>query len=717
MPPAISRDVDAHESYINRELSWLAFAGRVLELAEDDRQPLLERVKFAGIMGMILDEFVMKRMGGLHHKERTKPDKLSYDGLTPRAELTLCRAELLRQMAVLGNLFADVLQPALEAQGLRFPAYDSLTEPDKIFLRQHFEEGVLPILTPLAVDAAHPFPFISNLSLNLAIVITQEDGRSRFVRLKVPANRKRWVALPEGRGFVRLEEIIARNLALLFPRSQAIAAYFFRVTRAAKDNPWDRARLDELSAEDMEPGSIIGMVTAELNYRKFAGIVRLEVGENTPDELRQWLIEQLCIENSQCLAIHGILALRDLLDLKIDGHGELRHPAHHPKPHPRLKNLAPEDHNAFFEEIKSDDLLVHLPFDDFDSSVLRLLQHGATDPKVLAIKITIYRTSTQSPIVKALMEAVQRGKQVAVLVEITARFDEAPNIAWGKILEQAGAHVVYGMERLKTHVKLAMVVREEADGIRRYVHIGTGNYHTGTARLYSDLGILSCREELGNDVGRLFNELTGAIPAQDYRLLLVAPHNMRQRFIELIRQEKEHQLAGRPAGIRCKMNQLQDRQIIRELYLAAQAGVPITLNVRGLCSLRAGTPGLSESIRVFSIVGRFLEHSRIYRFANGGQPLFFIGSADWMKRNLESRMETVMPVQSPALCRELEEILTIYERDNTFSWDMQADGSYRRRRPLPGEEQLSAQQYFAEKGGTHPFVLPAEGDNDSAHGE
>ncbi len=693
------RDVDAYDAYINRELSWLSFARRVLEIAEDTSQPLLERVKFAGIMGMILDEFVMKRMGGLHQKIRSKPQKQSYDGLIPSEELALCQEELQRQMEILSNLFADSLRPALEVQGIFLPSYSLLAEEDKEFLTRHIEDSVLPILTPLAVDAAHPFPFISNLSLNIAIIITQEEGRSRFVRLKVPANRKRWVALPENRGFVRLEEIIANNLPLLFPKASSFATYFFRVTRAAKDNPWDRARLDELSTEDMEPGSIIGMVTAELNYRKFAGIVRLEVCEKTPLDLRDWLVEQLDIHPSQVMSIRGMLGYGDLLDLKIDGRGDLRDAPHIPTTHPRLKHIHPDDCDGFFAEIKRNDILIHLPYHDFDTSILRLLQHAATDPKVLAIKLTIYRTATQSPIVKALMEAAKRGKQVAVLVEITARFDEAPNIAWGKILEQAGAHVVYGVERLKTHVKLAMVVREETDGIKRYVHIGTGNYHTGTARLYGDLGILSCHHQLGRDVSRLFNELTGAIGAQEYNLLFVAPHNMRERFIALIRQEADNHKAGRPSGIKTKMNQLQDREIIRELYLASQAGVPISLNVRGLCSLRAGAPGLSETIRVYSIVGRFLEHSRIYRFENGGDPIFLIGSADWMKRNLESRMETIMPVDNPEIKAELEEILAIYERDNTFSWDMQPDGSYVRRKPAEGEQPLAAQQYLALRNG------------------
>ncbi|MDK9708148.1 MAG: polyphosphate kinase 1 [Desulforhopalus sp.] len=691
------RDVDAQDAYINRELSWLAFARRVLEIAEDPAQPLLERVKFAGIMGMILDEFVMKRLGGLHQKNRTKPEKQSYDGLTPCEELALCWEELLRQTRILSDLFDKVLVPALGKEGIHFKTYPFIDKEDQAFLTKYFEDAVLPILTPLAVDAAHPFPFISNLCLNIAIVITQEDDRTRFVRLKVPANRKRWVALPGNRGFVRLEEVIANNLRLLFPKAVAFACYYFRVTRAAKDNPWDRARLDELQTEDMEPGSIIGMVTAELNFRKFAGIVRLEVSEDTPVDLRAWLVEQLDIDVTQTMAIGGMLGYKDLLELKIDGRGDLRDAPHVPKTHRDLQNLHPDDCNAFFNEIKRGDLLIHLPYHDFDTSILRLLQHAASDPKVLAIKLTIYRTATQSPIVKALMEAAQRGKQVAVLVEITARFDEAPNIAWGKILEQAGAHVVYGVEGLKTHVKLAMIVREESDGIKRYIHIGTGNYHTGTAKLYGDLGIISCHEKLGWEVSRLFNELTGAIAAQEYNLLLVAPHNMRDRFVALIREEVINHKAGKPSGIKTKMNQLQDRQIIRELYLASQAGVPISMNIRGLCSLKAGVPGLSETIRVYSIVGRFLEHSRIYRFENGGDPIFLIGSADWMKRNLESRMETIMPVESPKIKAELEDILAVYESDNTFSWDMQPDGSYQRRQPAAGETPLSAQQFFAHR--------------------
>jgi polyphosphate kinase len=688
-------DVDASDAYINRELSWLSFARRVLEIAEDDNQPLLERIKFTGIMGMIFDEFVMKRLGGLYGKLKIQPGVTGSDGLRPCDELELCREELAHQSGILTRLFEDILRPALHREGIMLFSYDEISCEDKNFLQKHVEESVLPILTPLAVDASHPFPFISNLCLNIAVVITKADGRVRFVRLKVPANRKRWIALPGNRGFVLLEEVIANNLHLLFPLATSIATYCFRVTRGAKDNPWDRARLDEPGGEKLEPGSIVSMVTAELNYRKFAGVVLLELSDSIPDDLLSWLVEQLGIDSSQVMKIRGMIGYGDLLDLKIEGRSELRDAPHIPAHHPRFKKIHPQDCESFFAEIRKKDILIHLPYQDFDSSVLRLLQHAAIDPKVLAIKLTIYRTSTQSQIIKALMEASERGKQVAVLVEITARFDEAPNIAWGKKLEQGGAHVVYGMERLKTHVKMAMIVREESGGIKRYVHVGTGNYHTGTARLYGDLGIISCNKQLGEDVSRLFNELTGAIPAQEYNLLFVSPHNMRERFTSLIRQEADNCKAGKPSGIRAKLNQLQDRDIIRELYLASQAGVPMSLNIRGLCSLRAGVPGLSQTVRVYSILGRFLEHSRIYRFENGGEPIFLIGSADWMKRNLDRRMETIVPVLSPEIKAELEEILTIYERDNTFSWDMQPDGTYIRRTPAEGEEPVTAQSYFS----------------------
>jgi polyphosphate kinase len=687
-------DVDSYEAYINRELSWLLFARRVLELTQEPTLPLLERVKFVGIMGMIFDEFVMKRLGGLYEKIKHDAEHISSDGHTPAQERALCWEEMQRQTDILDHLIDLDIRPALVEAGLPIHDYRALPHQDILYLQNYFNEFVLPILTPLAVDIGHPFPFISNLSLNIAIVITDTSDRTRFVRLKVPANRQRWVPLPDSRGFVPLEQVIAENLAALFPLAASFETSFFRVTRAAKDNPWEHTRReDELAMH--EPGSLIGMVTQELAYRKFAGIVRLEISGNMSLELRSWLLEQLAIPADVVIPLQSFLGCADLLDLKVTGREELQYPPHTPIHHPRLRRIPADDVAGFFQEIQKKDILIHLPYHSFDSSVLRLLEHAAVDPKVLAIKLTIYRTSAESPIIQALMDAVERGKQVAVLVEITARFDEAPNIAWGQMLEHAGAHVVYGVERLKTHVKLAMVVREEGDGIKRYLHVGTGNYHTGTARLYEDLGILSCNEELGENVGRLFNELTGAIAPRNYNLLLVAPHNMRERFTALIRREAANQQQGKPSGIRAKLNQLQDKEIIRELYLASQAGVPITLNIRGLCSLRAGVKGLSETIRVFSILGRFLEHSRIYRFENDGDPLFFIGSADWMQRNLNRRMESIMPVLDETIREELENILTIYEADNTNSWEMQPDGTYLRRTAAAGDPAITAQAVFA----------------------
>ena len=687
-------DVDSHEAYINRELSWLSFAGRVLELAQDESMPLLERVKFVGIMGMIFDEFVMKRMGGLHQKIKKNPSKLSPDGHTPKEIRDLCWHDMRRQMNIIDDFIEQKIKPALALEDIAVLSFDDLGQDDIAFLREHFRHKILPVLTPLAVDIGHPFPFINSLGLNLAITITNPNGQKRFVRLKMPANRRRWVPLPENRGFVPLEEVISNNLELMFPLASSFETSLFRVTRAAKDNPWERKRRQDEATMD-EPGSLIGMVTQELTYRKFAGIVRLEISVNMPDELRDWLIEQLNVTKEVVLPVSSYLGCADMLNMEIENRDELRNLQHTPIHHSRLRKIPPSDYESFFAEIKKKDILIHLPYHSFDSSVLKLLKHAATDPQVLAIKLTIYRTSAESPIIQALMDAVDRGKQVAVLVEITARFDEAPNIAWGKMLEQAGAHVVYGVERLKTHVKLAMVVREEKDGIKRYVHVGTGNYHTGTARLYEDLGILSSNDELGEDVGRLFNELTGAIPPMNYNLLLVAPHNMRSRFTQLIQQEAVNKQEGKPAGIRAKMNQLQDRQMIKELYLASQAGVPITLNVRGLCCLRVGLKGLSETIRVFSVLGRFLEHSRIYRFENNGEPLYFIGSADWMQRNLDKRMESIMPVLDKSIQAELDRILTVYESDNTHSWEMQPDGTYQRRSPEDGQDPFTAQVVFS----------------------
>jgi polyphosphate kinase len=470
---------------------------------------------------------------------------------------------------------------------------------------------------------------------------------------------------------------------------------FFRVTRGAKDDPWTDQAPDE--DVDLSPGAIVGMVTAELTARKYAGVVRVEVSADMPADLQGWLATQLDADPADVIVTPGLLSLGDLMGLAPEGYAEQRDPPHEPVNHPRLRNLDDTDPTAIFDEIRRGDILVHLPYHSFDTSVLRFLQSAAVDPAVLAIKLTIYRTGRRSPTIQALEEAARRGKQVAVLVEITARFDEAPNISWGRELEQAGAHVAYGVERVKTHVKLALVVREEPAGIRRYVHVGTGNYHEGTARLYEDLGLLSADPELAAHAAAVFNELTAGIRAPSPGKLLVAPHDLRERITALIRREAEHARAGRRCGIRAKMNQLQDPQMVRELYAASLAGVPIVLNVRGLCCLRAGVPRLSPTIKVYSTLGRFLEHSRIYRFENGGTPEFFIGSADLMTRNLSRRMETVAPVCDPDIQAELETILRTYEQDNCSAWDMQPDGTYIRRHPAAGETRRCAQQTFIER--------------------
>ena len=693
MTPKKTIAVDAPEAFINRELSWLSFALRVLALAENPATPLLERIKFAGIMGMLYDEFAMKRIGGLRRRIEQKNLRITADGHTPQEELELCREELHSQSVRFCRLVEDELRPALAEAGIPILDYEQLNDVQRAGMQLYFRESVDPILTPLAVDVGHPFPFISNLGLNLAIKLKDTAHKKpRFVRLKIPPNRPRWVEVPGG-GYVPLEQVITANLDLLFPTAKKIECYGFRLTRGAKDDPWDRIPLTE-EEPDLLPGSIIGMVTKELSARKFAGVVRLQVDKDMPVEMQEWLAEQLNTDPADVEVWQSLMGLNDLVKFQPDGYPELRDIPHRPVTHPRLKKMVEQDTGAIFMEIRRGDILLHHPYHNFDTSVQRFLQSAARDPKVLAIKLTIYRTSSQSPIIQVLTEAARRGKQVAVLVEITARFDEEPNIAWGEALEKAGAHVIYGMERLKTHVKLGMVVREEEDGIHRYVHVATGNYHSGTARLYEDLGILSCEPGLSNDVAAVFNELTGSIPVPDYGHLMVAPHNLRECFTGLIRREVEHAQAGRPSGIRAKMNQLQDPLIIQELYKASQAGVPVILNVRGLCCLRAGVKGLSESIKVFSIIGRFLEHSRIYRFENGGNPEFFIGSADWMRRNLDSRMETVMSVLDPVIKDELEKILSVYENDNTTAWYMQPDGSYIRKTPAENEEPRPSQEIF-----------------------
>ncbi len=687
------RRPDAPEAFLNRELSWLAFARRVLELTQDIDLPLLERVKFVGILGMLHDEFFMKRIGGLKRQVRNGVVTRSIDGRAPAEELAACREEIRLQMAAVSKVMNEEIRPAMRASGIPIMDYPELGRSQERCFTEYFISSVLPLLTPLAVDAEHPFPFISGLGLNLGILVTGAKGRrQRFVRLKIPASLRRWLPVPGGKGFIPLEQVITANLSYLLPGDYSFRAYLFSVTRGAE------AQIEEAedAAEDADslmPGGIIEQVTRELKARRFAGIVRLMVESDMPQDLRDWLCEQLRISNDDIYPTDTFLSMNDLLSLRVSGREDLLYPPHEPVVHPRLMPRRDGEPFSIFDEIARADILLHHPYQSFDASVLRFIEEAAVDPRVVAIKLTIYRTSSDSPIIRALVEAARRGKQVAVLVEITARFDEAPNIAWGQLLEKEGVHVAYGVRRLKTHVKLALVIREEGD-LRSYAHVGTGNYHTGTARIYEDLGILTADPGLCRDVAALFNQLTGALPVRDYGKMIVAPTYMRSRFIELIQREARNAKEGHPAGIRAKMNQLQDPELIRELYRASQAGVPISLNVRGLSCLCPGIPGLSERIEVFSVVGRFLEHGRIYEFQNGGDPVYLLGSADWMRRNLDRRVESIMPVEDPALKQELREILDVYACDNASRWDCQSDGTYRRRRPAPGEGNRGSQDAF-----------------------
>ena len=681
---------DRPELFFNRELSWLSFARRVLSLVEDPRVPLLERVKFAGITGMLHDEFFMKRISGMKRQIAKGSKKLSVDGLSPTEEFEACRKRLSEQDEILAVALEESLLPALEQEGLPILNYDQVHAQKRKELRKYFHNSVQPILTPLAVDTEHPFPFISNMSFNLAVLLPAEKGEpDRFVRIKVPDNRPRWVPLTDDAGFVPLEQVIEANLDLVFPGTPPKAVSLFRVIRGASGDTAQKGGF--ANAEQREPGRIVDVVSSELKARRFAGVVRLQVDPEMPKSLVKWLTKQLGADKADVYRSRYFFGAKDLLGFEVANRQDLRYSKHVPQTHARLRNLHNEP-RAIFEEIAAGDVLLHHPYQSFETSVLKFLESAAADPAVLAIKLTIYRTGVESPILRALAEAARAGKQVAVLVEITARFDEAPNIAWGRFLEKEGVHVAYGVERLKTHVKLALVVREEGQEVRRYAHIGTGNYNIGTAKVYEDVGLLTCEPEICNDVATVFNSLTGAHPNLHYRQMLVAPHNMRARFLELIRREAEHASEGRPSGIHGKMNQLQDPEIIRELYKASQAGVSIRLNVRGLCCLRPGVVGMSENIAVYGLVGRFLEHSRIYRFANAGDPEYFLGSADWMKRNLDSRVETIVPILDPRIRGQLDRILEVYDSDNCSVWDCSPDGDYVLRQPGDGEPRRAAQE-------------------------
>src|SRR4051812_23071773 len=623
--------------YINRELSWLEFNARVLHEAFDARNRLLERLKFLSIFSTNLDEFYMVRVAGIRRQIAAGIQHTAPDGVAPAEQLKLISERVVELMELQRKCFYDVLLPEMEKHGIRLVTMSELTPQEWHRLDQFFESQVFPVLTPLAVDPGHPFPYISNLSLSLAVQINDPaTGASRFARVKVPKSLPRWIPFGRPNQFVPLEQVIGANLGALFPGMEIKGYNTFRVTRYSD--------LELANADDDD--DLLTMIEEQVFQRRFAEVVRVEVERGTPPELRALLLGELledqppempALTEADLVETGPLLDLGDLMSLAMLEIAPLRDPPFIPMTPPELRDPT----RSIFDAIRDRDILVHHPYDSFTATVEHFLTSAAVDPQVLAIKMTLYRTSGDTAIVRALTEAAQRGKQVAVLIELQARFDEVNNITWARTLEGFGVHVVYGLPGLKTHTKTTLVVRREADGIRRYAHIGTGNYNSKTAKVYTDVGLFTSNEAIGADLTDLFNSLTGFSRQNVYRNLLVAPHNMRARFTEMVDRETEHARAGRPSRIIAKMNALVDADIIHHLYAASQAGVQIDLIVRGICCLRPGLRGVSDNIRVTSIVGRFLEHSRIFYFANNGNEDIFFGSADWMPRNFDRRVEVV----------------------------------------------------------------------------
>jgi polyphosphate kinase len=665
----------------NRELSWLEFNGRVLHEAFDERNPLLERLKFLSIFSTNLDEFFMVRVAGLRRQVAAGVIASAADGLSPQAQLDAIERRVRELTVRERECLHDALLPALADRGIRLVRMTELTKDEWNTVDGFFEAEVFPVLTPLAVDPGHPFPYVSNLSLSLAVEIRDPDrGIDHFARVKVPRSLPRWVSFGRANHFVPLEEVIGANLGSLFPGMQVLGWWAFKVTRYSDL---------ELDKTVDEPEDLLAMIEEQVFQRRFGEVVRLEVQDGMPPHIRALILEEL--RDSEALpgivlserdVYEGgpLLELGDLMSIATLDVAELRDPPLVPSVPVAVRDAT----RSIFDIIRERDLLVHHPFESFTATVEHFLDAASRDDQVLAIKLTLYRTSGDTAIVRALTEAAQRGKQVAVLVELQARFDEANNITWARTLENFGVHVAYGLPGLKTHSKVVLVVRREADGIRRYVHIGTGNYNTKTARTYTDLGLFTASPSIGADLSDLFNSLTGFSRQRVYRKLLVAPGNMRDRFLELIANETAAAREGRPARIVAKMNALVDPGLIQALYEASQAGVEIDLIVRGICCLRPGVPDVSDRIRVISIVGRFLEHSRLFYFANDTEGSYFIGSADWMPRNLDRRVEAVTPVEDKALHPRLRALLDICLADNRQAWELRADGSYVQR--TPGEE-------------------------------
>jgi polyphosphate kinase len=692
--------------FFNRELSWLRFNERVLHEAFDPRNPLLERLKFMAIFSSNLDEYFMVRISGLKQQIEAQVTKLTPDGMTPQAQIDAIHDELKPVVAQQHQYFCQELRPQLAEVGIHLLNYKDLSEQQVDFLQTYFLQQIFPVLTPLAVDPGHPFPYISSLSLNLAVVVKdRESGETHFARVKVPDQLPRFIALPipkenteDPRWWgVPIEQVITHNLYKLFPGMEIQTCQPFRITRNA-----------DFELEEDEADDLLLAIEQELRKRRFGSVMRMEVQVGMPADLQATLMEEMALSDQDVYAVEGLLSLSDLFALGGLPFPELKDPPWTPVVPTRFKKLAPlvlpgeedrvsleEEQTDVFSTIRAGDILVHHPYDSFSATVQRFITEAAYDPNVLTIKMTLYRTAGDSkfvgsPIVNSLIAAAENGKQVVALVELKARFDEENNILWARKLEKVGAHVVYGLVGLKTHTKIVLVVRREGQQLRRYVHVGTGNYNPKTARLYTDLGLFSCDDDLGADLTELFNYLTGYSRQLSYRKLLVAPVNLRDRMIVLIQREAELQRRGKTGRIIVKMNSLLDPDMIAALYAASQAGVQIDIIVRGNCALKPGLKGISDNIRVISIIGRFLEHERIFYFHNNSRPKIFFGSADWRPRNLDRRVEAVVPIEDPALTLQLQELLDLYLADNRHAWDLQPDGQYIQRRPAEGEYDQSS---------------------------
>jgi polyphosphate kinase len=674
-PPTVGSERLHDDRFLNREVSWLDFNARVLALAQDRSAPLLERAKFLAIFASNLDEFFMVRVAGLKRRQEMGLGVRSADGLGTREQLALISVRARELSQEHARCFLEDVRPALAEEGLRILLWRDLTEAQQTPLHDYFRAQVFPVLTPLAVDPAHPFPYISGLSLNLAVLVREpSSGAEHFARVKVPNNVKRFVPVRCDDGttaYLPLEELIGTHLPQLFPGLEVKEHHAFRVTRNA-----------DVEVEEDRDEDLLQALERELARRRFGPAVRLEVAPDVDGHVLDLLVRELEITEDDVVHVPGLLDLASLWQLYEADRPELKDDPFVPATHPRL--VEGEKASDIFAALRDGDVLVHHPYDSFATSVQRFVEQAAADPQVLAIKQTLYRTSGDSPIVDALIEAAQAGKQVVVLVEITARFDEQANIKWARALERAGCHVVYGLVGLKTHCKTCLVVRQEKGSLRRYAHIGTGNYNPKTARLYEDLGLLTADPDVGADLTDLFNTLTGYSRQTSYRTLLVAPHSVRAGLIDRIDAEVEHARAGRPARVRIKANSIVDEQVIDALYRASRAGVAVELLVRGICAMRPGVPGLSETVEVRSIVGRFLEHSRVMVFGTGDRAEHWLGSADLMHRNLDRRVETLVRVKDPAVRAQLDAVLDTSFAPDVLHWRLGPEGSWTRF-PAEGE--------------------------------